>query len=210
MNLRMKTKSVLYWGVFLVLVLVNLWGPASWFVWTKPLLVPGIALGFGRQILAVPRALWLCIALFFGWLGDAFLLIPDQFIWGLGAFLIGHVAYIVGLFPTMKGPWRLLGPILIFGGMMAFQLYQRIPAALMPPVFVYMAVICLMALVAFRQGNRWLEIGSLLFLFSDSILAWNKFIGPLPAGGIVVMASYISAQWLLVKGWVSKEITHVA
>jgi len=200
----MKAKISSYWVIFSMLVLINVFGPAAWFVWTKPLLVPGIALGFRHEIHKASRALWLGLALFFGWLGDVFLLLPDQFILGLGAFLLGHLAYVVGMFPTMKGPWRMLLPIVLFGLLMGFQLYHHVPTGLVPPIFVYIAVICLMALVAFRQGNRWLEWGSLLFLFSDLVLAWNKFITPLPSSGIVVMSTYIAAQFLLVKGWTSK------
>ena len=206
----MKTKQGIYWGLFLVLALINVLGPKDWFVWTKPFLVPGIAFGFGHLIPTAPRAQWLWVALFFGWLGDVLLLSPSLFLGGLGAFLIGHLAYIVLMYPSMTGPWKGRVPILLFAFSMGMQLYKHVAPQLVIPVLLYMAVICFMALVAFRQGNTWLVVGSLLFMFSDLVLAWNKFIDPLPLGGIVVMATYISAQFLLVKGWTSKQITHIA
>lgn len=200
----MKANFSPYWVLFLGLVLVNILGPSEWFFWTKPWLVPGIAWGFRQSIPTSIRPIWLGVALFFGWLGDVLLLFPTLFLGGLGAFLVGHLAYIVLMYRSMKGPWRLVLPIAILCVLMGYQLYQHVPANLLPPVFLYMGVICFMVLVAFRQGNRWLEAGSLLFLFSDLILAWNKFIAPLPAAGIIVMSTYIAAQFLLVKGWTSK------
>ncbi|MFN4084961.1 MAG: lysoplasmalogenase [Spirosomataceae bacterium] len=205
----MKTNQGIYWGLFLVLALVNVFGPREWFVWTKPALVPGIAFGFQSLIRSSPRSNWLWVALFFGWVGDVLLLFPSLFLGGLGAFLLGHLAYVVLMYPSMAGPWKGRVPMLLFAGLMGFQLYSHVAPALIIPVLLYMSVICFMALVAFRQGQIWLTVGSLLFMFSDLVLAWNKFINPLPAGGIVVMITYISAQFALVKGWTSKQVSHI-
>jgi uncharacterized membrane protein YhhN len=43
-------------------------------------------------------------------------------------------------------------------------------------------------------------LGSLLFVISDSVIAINKFFQPIPFDGIIVMSTYMAAQFLIVKG----------
>ncbi|QTH64521.1 lysoplasmalogenase [Psychrosphaera ytuae] len=84
---------------------------------------------------------------------------------------------------------------------------------LMIPVVVYMAVILAMAIMAMYvsqpqlssslklqspQLNLGLVAGALVFVFSDSVIAINKFVTPVPFEGLVIMVSYYLAQWLLV------------
>jgi uncharacterized membrane protein YhhN len=42
--------------------------------------------------------------------------------------------------------------------------------------------------------------GSLLFVCSDTMIALNRFILPLPYEGLLVMSSYIAAQYLIMRG----------
>ena len=37
---------------------------------------------------------------------------------------------------------------------------------------------------------------ALLFVFSDAVIAWNRFIGPVPARTYVIMVTYYLAQYL--------------
>ena len=37
---------------------------------------------------------------------------------------------------------------------------------------------------------------ALLFVFSDAVIAWNRFIGPVPARTWIVMTTYYLAQYL--------------
>ena len=37
---------------------------------------------------------------------------------------------------------------------------------------------------------------ALLFVFSDAVIAWNRFIGPVPARTWIVMITYYLAQYL--------------
>ena len=45
-------------------------------------------------------------------------------------------------------------------------------------------------------------LGSILFMFSDSVLAINKFFKPVPAAGFWIMSTYILAQFLIIHGLV--------
>jgi len=48
--------------------------------------------------------------------------------------------------------------------------------------------------------------GAVLFLFSDSMLAYNKFVQPLPNAGLIIMASYMLAQYLIVLGSIERRV----
>ena len=75
------------------------------------------------------------------------------------------------------------------------------------PVFVYTATILLMAIFALNRKDRVLEasfcpifVGALLFILSDSLLAFDKFLVPIPYAGVFVMSTYMAAQYLIVEG----------
>ncbi|NUP87998.1 MAG: hypothetical protein HUU30_19915, partial [Burkholderiaceae bacterium] len=51
-----------------------------------------------------------------------------------------------------------------------------------------------------RQRRRlagWAALGGGLFVFSDAMLATNKFMAPLPAATLWVLPAYWAAQWLI-------------
>jgi alkenylglycerophosphocholine/alkenylglycerophosphoethanolamine hydrolase len=147
------------------------------------------------------------IGLVFGIAGDAFLLVPGDtsFMFGLASFLIGHLFYIVALLPRVR--YSLLGllaslPIAAYLVFMIMKLHDGIMAdgsqsGLWIPVLVYVLVIGTMFEVAILSRNMHAAIGSLFFVVSDSILAWNKFIGEVTMSGILIMATYFAAQLLL-------------
>ena len=64
-------------------------------------------------------------------------------------------------------------------------------------VGVYACVICIMLVTALLQRSSLYALGAVLFVFSDFILAWNKFVEPVPYRHYLVLVSYFLAQWLL-------------
>ncbi|MDQ0268289.1 lysoplasmalogenase [Cytobacillus purgationiresistens] len=143
----------------------------------------------------------LLLGLFFCMLGDGLLI---WFVVGLTAFLIGHIFYTVGFFTQWKFSWpRALTiiPIAIYGFVMGSQLVEALQTnqqtALMIPVIVYIIAISLMFWSAVMSGNVAAMIGSGLFVISDSILAWNKFVEQIIYSGELIMITYYSAQFLI-------------
>jgi uncharacterized membrane protein YhhN len=74
---------------------------------------------------------------------------------------------------------------------------------------VYLTVILAMAMIAAARykaeptlENRTVLFGALFFVVSDSLLAINKFIMPLPYSGVLVLGTYYSAQECILLGWV--------
>jgi uncharacterized membrane protein YhhN len=147
-------------------------------------------------------------ALFLGACGDLLLEIdPSLFLFGLVAFLLGHLLYIVALHRETRGPeWvRSLPAFLYVAGMIAV-LAPRLPALLLGPVAVYAVVI---GVVVFRAAARigvpgleprWVRLGLLgavLFTASDSLIAIDRFHTELPGARYAIMGTYWAAQALL-------------
>lgn len=68
------------------------------------------------------------------------------------------------------------------------------------PVIIYGVVIAAMLYFAVSATNHNLILGAVLFVISDSVLAVNLFVKEATVLSMIVMITYISAQWFLVKG----------
>mgnify|MGYP002752179239 CR=1 FL=1 len=53
-----------------------------------------------------------------------------------------------------------------------------------------------MAFFALAHAAYGFRCAALLFVFSDAVIAWNRFIGPVPARTWIVMITYYLAQYL--------------
>lgn len=151
--------------------------------------------------------------------GDAFLMFPGYFIPGLVSFLVAHLLY-VALF-RMGQAWfpsrRALAITLGVGAVMYAYLWQGgLPAALRVPVAAYVIVIALMAAQAVGRATVLqgsvnggaavgVAIGAGFFMLSDSLLAVNKFVSPLPMAQVWVLSTYYVAQVLIVRGSVTNN-----
>ncbi len=155
------------------------------------------------------------VGLFFGCLGDIFLMLNENmFVAGLASFLIGHILYVIAFSKqtSAKALSKHKSYILIAGILASFSyyLYNILQPSLGPlkiPVILYIIVIAAMAFFAYtrRYQTNTLSfiiclIGALLFIFSDSILALNKFVAYLANSGLYIMSSYILAQYFITLG----------
>lgn len=145
---------------------------------------------------------WFVIALAFSLLGDVFLMLPsDRFVFGLGAFLLGHLAYTVGLNLHTEGLWFLAIPIPIIAALLAVRLVRGIrrtgEGALVPPVIAYVVVIAAMVCSAFASGNVVAAVGAGLFMVSDAVIGETRFVKAQVWGGLVIMVTYHLGQALL-------------
>ena len=144
--------------------------------------------------------------------GDVFLMFPGFFIPGLVSFLVAHLFY-VALFKSGQTwfPHRgaLAATLGIGVAMYAFLWAGGLPPALRAPVAAYVLVIALMAAQAMGRAtvlrdapSLWVAIGAGFFMLSDSLLATNRFVTPLPMAQVWVLATYYAAQALIVAGMV--------
>ena len=66
-------------------------------------------------------------------------------------------------------------------------------------VYLYMAVIMAMAAAALtgRNNHPLVALGALMFVLSDSLIAINRFVEPVPGARYWIMSLYYGAQYLL-------------
>ena len=144
--------------------------------------------------------------LVFSLLGDIALMFPEKrFTAGLVAFLAAQVLYILAFRPRPGHPPSAATflPFVLFGLLMFFLLAPKL-GPMKVPVFVYIAAITAMAGFAAARyvdlgGTRTLLafVGAVLFLVSDSVLAYDRFARKVPAARLLVLGTYFPAQLLI-------------
>ena len=149
---------------------------------------------------------WMVVGLVLSLAGDVFLMLPERwFVAGLGSFLLGHIAYIVGLqlAPRSLG-WTLLGLALVLAAVATVgrRIVLGVAAGdhreMVGPVIAYLVVISAMVVSAFGTAGLWAIAGASLFYASDATLAWNRFLEPRRFGPLAVMVTYHLGQLGLV------------
>ncbi|MFA1549012.1 lysoplasmalogenase [Actinomadura chokoriensis] len=188
-------------ALHLLLVAADL-GP--WDALTKAMLLPllaawAAACGGSRGLLA---------ALLLSWGGDVLLSIDGMFIPGMVSFGAAHACYIgcfvrrgalrrlrrVPLIPLLYGLGWAAGIAVIWPGL----------GSMGPPVAAYSLLLLVSALTA-RGFSARAGTGGLLFLLSDSLIGVDLSDLPrLPLHGVIVMATYLAAQYLLASALLRK------
>jgi uncharacterized membrane protein YhhN len=143
-------------------------------------------------------------ALFVSLVGDILLMKPiDQFVKGLFAFLAAHIIYIFAFIQHVDAFQYLVWvPFLTFAVIIYSILYKKLERMRIP-VLIYVIIISTMGWVAFNRylnfldyKNLFILAGGLLFLFSDSIHAINRFLKQFKAAEVLILGTYFSAQLL--------------
>ena len=184
---------------------------------TKPLLMSLLIVLFISQTTGFASSLkkWIVLALLFSWAGDILLMFESMngnfFIFGLVAFLIAHIFYILFFENVIrkeglrKNYWWFL-PVIIYYIALIYILSPNL-GDMKLPVRIYGIVISYMLIQSLQAGRirnlaaATLMIGgAVLFITSDSILAINKFYEPFAYAGIAIMLTYGIAQLLITLG----------
>ena len=77
----------------------------------------------------------------------------------------------------------------------------------------YMTVISTMAVSAILRRGAWRWFGvaaALLFMFSDSCIAWNRFVERIPHAGVWIMTTYFAAQYIFARIYVQERRTRLS
>ena len=159
-----------------------------------------------RQAPAGTYRRWICIGLVFSLAGDILLDWPgDLFVFGLGAFLIGHLAYLRAYVSDSRLPaLPALLLALIAGGAMFAILASSGLGELLSPVACYATAISLMLWRALSRighpdlqpGSTWLAaVGAALFVLSDSLIGIDRFVTSFDAAPYAIILTYWLGQW---------------
>ncbi|WP_025783362.1 lysoplasmalogenase [Sporosarcina sp. D27] len=122
------------------------------------------------------------------------------FMAGLATFLVAHLFYIAAFRTARRKSVPLIAaiPLILYGIFMVFWIAVPQIASgevvLGVAIIAYMGVILLMGWEAIRTRLPLVIIGALLFICSDSFLAIDRFVTPLPGRDALVMITYYAAQ----------------
>ena len=155
-------------------------------------------------------SLWLLVAALLASLaGDVLLMLPGNlFIPGLAAFLLAHLCYFALL--RQQQAWFPSRPALVLalatGGTMLALMWTALgDAGLKVAVSTYVVVISLMAAQAIGRATvlrdraaTWVAVGACVFMLSDTLIAINRFLLPLPLASLWILSTYYLAQVLIV------------
>ncbi len=139
--------------------------------------------------------------------GDVLLMLPERyFVAGLSAFALAHISYIFAFMWARAGApvtWYLPILLALYGAIVLAALWRHL-GNIRLPVVVYIIVIELMAwqalevwLAARSLGSGLAALGALLFVASDTVLAFEKFRGGVPYANALILGAYYAAQFLI-------------
>ena len=225
----MKTRtSVLLHLLFLIIVFVEIAGRFTDNInleyMVKPLIMIWVAVYFmifrKKKQFTVP----ILVAFFFSWVGDNFLMFSGKdelyFFAGVGGFFIAQLTYIYTFTRfSEKGGKGFLQKNLIIGFLFIayvagiyYLLYPNLEGMMRPIIFIYALSLIGMSMMALNRSGRvnhksylLVFIGSVLFVLSDSMIALDKFYAEIPLGGFWIMITYISAQYLIMRGLILEK-----
>jgi uncharacterized membrane protein YhhN len=149
------------------------------------------------------RRVWFVAALICSLAGDVLLMLPqDLFVPGLAAFLIGHLCYLVGFWTHAPSLMAFLVSAVVVAGVVAPLGYRILtsidrtaePEALRIAVAAYIAVISVMLATALAIGNVAAAAGAVLFVASDSMIAWDRFVARFRWAPVAIMVTYHLGQ----------------
>jgi uncharacterized membrane protein YhhN len=182
----------------------------------KPLILLSLLFLYIISVIAINK--WYVMALLFSFLGDVFLLFEGAlfFIVGLGSFLIAHILFIkivLGWLHKSSLNNKIVAfiPFLItFSGLI--YVLKDFLNELLIPVIIYGVTISIFGAISLLNylnskttKGLWMFLGALVFISSDSILAINKFYISKEILGILVMVTYIVAQYLIYRSMILKK-----
>lgn len=185
-------------------------------IFSKTLLMP-ILLTFYLLSTDYP-IIFLIFALIFSFLGDLFLLWENKkitFILGLFSFLIAHLFFFLTFLITSNyfksTPFYIylfLIPYIIYG----YYLYNFLKPEINKIRFTILIYILMIIIMSFSTIPRYYLVnfnkfifpflGSIFFIISDSLLALKVFKKKIKENNILIMLTYIFAQFLIISGFI--------
>jgi len=151
------------------------------------------------------------VALLLSWAGDIMLGVPGDigFLIGLGCFFLTHITYLVLFLSRLRVrriPWLVLGLLVWWVALLAVLAPHL--GALLVPVAIYGLVLAASTSAAFAC-TVWVSAGGVLFLVSDTILAFKLFYPgfSLWEADFVIMLLYVAAQGFIIFGATRSRVT---
>ncbi len=214
--------------IFAIIVVVELTGRFTDNINLEYMVKPLIMIWVGGYFLLYKKkkefTVPVLVAFFFSWVGDNFLMFSGNnelfFFAGVGGFFIAQLTYIY-TFATFKEKAGkgflqknlvLVFPFLVYVSGIYILLFPGLEGLMKPIILVYALSLIGMSMVALNRKERvgqssfkLVFIGSMLFLASDSMIALNKFYAEFTLAGFWIMITYITAQYLIMRGLILEK-----
>lgn len=191
-------------------------GAGRWLHWIAKPLATSLVLAVAWRVpmpLSSRYRRRVLLGLGFGLLGDVLLMLPgDFFVPGLAMFLLAHLAFIAAWLDDSRfavRPPAWIACLLAAAGLL-WMLWPFMASALRVPVTAYALVLATMAGQALGRAwhhlaandalatpSRRAALGAVLFMVSDSLLAWDRFRHALPLSELWVLGTYYPAIGLI-------------
>ncbi|MBB6063069.1 putative membrane protein YhhN [Thermosipho japonicus] len=143
--------------------------------------------------------------LFFGMLGDFLLEFEDKFLHGMVSFLIGHIFYLLSFLmkfglPNILVFFIILSILLILYFVILFKKSKNFKI----PILIYTIAIGIMFSFTFSPAFKdiyylrfMLPLAGGLFVFSDFLIAIEKFVRKIKYSEIIILGTYFLAQLII-------------
>ena len=198
----MNTNGKLYFyeviGVFFILTLYYFIAEhSSWFI-----AMPALFLGFATLAHSREGGWAIPAALFLSAIGD-YQGSEHNFILQVLFFALAHIFYIVDFLPkrnlSNRNKYVASIPYIYAVAFLILLISHMNHAVEMVAVVIYALIIATMgasALVMEIKHKWWYVIAAVLFIFSDSVIVYNKYIEHIPNASLWIMTTYYAAQGL--------------
>lgn len=197
-------------------------GLTTWRMVTKSLLLPLIIgyllLCIGKKGVDQSTGRWAIAALLFSWWGDLLLMGDGTllFLTGMICFMLTHLCNIRILTKAHTFRWSFYTVSGTLISLLAVAVFYYIAkdklGGFLLPVVIYMALIAVSWAISFNLLNHeqlkktaaiFIIPGIGLFIFSDAVLAYNKFFQLASLSlDMMVMLTYGLAQWIITEGYI--------
>ncbi|WP_456421238.1 lysoplasmalogenase [Lutibacter sp.] len=179
----------------------------------KPLILLSLLVLYAVSVLKLNKLY--VFALIFSFFGDVFLMFSGElyFIIGLVSFLIAHLLFIkivinqIQKQPISKVIISIIPFLVLFLGLILFL--KNSLSDLLIPVIIYGLTICTFGTVSLinylstkSKKSLLMLVGAIVFISSDSVLAINKFYNSSHLLEIIIMITYVLAQYLIFRSMV--------
>lgn len=181
--------------------------------WATYLLKPGTVLIIIAMLWSYPAVdanyrLLITAGLLASLVGDCFLMLPTKpLLPGLGSFLVAHIIYVIAFAsraPLTWDFWLGLTALLLVAWMacLAAFMFNKLGKLIVAgPIYL----LALGGMVLFATNiatqelvnGQYLLLGALLFLVSDTALAFNRIFQPYRAAQAIILSTYYMAQYFI-------------
>lgn len=184
---------------------------------SKPLIILTLIILY--YFSAIRRSYWYLLALLFSLFGDIFLLNKtNYFLLGIASFLMTQIMYsilIIKLLNKSSIKQKLIAsfPFIVFFSILISVLGSKLDEYFVPVIIyaVAISVFGILSLLNYQlnstKSSRFLLVGAVLFIISDTMIALNKFQEPKLIYPVAIMITYIFAQYLIYRFMVKTDFS---